>query len=151
MYNRRKFLRNSGAMLLGSAVLGNSANAFFAPVSPNHAVGLQLFTLFPKMDADVEGSLKKVAAIGYKEIESAYSMKPGYYGMKPKEFKSLLESIGLVWTSHHVLGAPFIMPKDAKPMTDPTGKPIEFPKLRNLRENSHIWYVQQLPLRRQKN
>lgn len=136
MYNRRKFLRHSGAAFLGAAVLGNRANAFFAPVSPDHPVGLQLFTLFPTMDADVEGSLKKVAAIGYKEIESAYSMKPGYYGMKAKEFKSLLESIGLVWTSHHVLGAPFKMPKDAKPMLDATGKPVEIPKMRSLRENS---------------
>ena len=136
MYNRRKFLRHSGAAVLGAAVLSNRASAFFAPVSPNHPVGLQLFTLFPTMDADVEGSLKKVAAIGYKEIESAYSMKPGYYGMKGKEFKTYLESIGLVWTSHHVLGAPFKMPKDAKPMMGADGKPMEFPKLRNLQENS---------------
>ena len=116
-------------------MIGSSAKAFFKPVSPMHPVGLQLYTLFPKMDDDVEGSLKKVAAIGYKEIESAYSKKPGYYGMKPKEFKSYLESIGLTWTSHHVLGAPFKMPKDMKPMTDASGKPIEFPKMRNLHDN----------------
>ncbi len=135
MYNRRKFIQNSGALLLGSAIIGSQAKAFFAPVSPTHPVGLQLYTLFPKMDDDVEGSLKKVASIGYKEIESAYSKKPGYYGMKPKEFKSFLESLGLTWTSHHVLGAPFKMPKDAKPMVGADGKPVSFPKLRNLREN----------------
>lgn len=136
MHNRRKFIRNSGALLFGSAVLGSNAKAFFRPVSPDHPVGLQLFTLFPKMDDDVEGSLKKIAAIGYKEIESAYSMKPGYYGMKPKEFKTFLEGLDLTWTSHHVLGAPFKMPANAKPMTDANGKPIAFPKLRNLKENS---------------
>lgn len=120
---------------MGSVLLGSSAKAFFKPVSPTHAVGLQLYTLFPKMDDDVEGSLKKIASIGYKEIESAYSKKPGFYGMKPKEFKSFLEGLGLTWTSHHVLGAPFKMPANAKPMLDASGKPLQFPKLRNLREN----------------
>lgn len=136
MQNRRTFIRRSGAVLLGSIALKSSASAFFRPVSPEHPVGLQLYTLFPKMDDDVEGSLKKIAAIGYKEIESAYSKKPGFYGMKPKEFKTFIEGLGMSWTSHHVLGAPFKMPKDAKPMTDASGKPVAFPKLRNLQENA---------------
>ena len=135
MQNRRKFILNSGAAFMGTMLTGAMQKALAAPVSPTHPVGLQLFTLFPKMDDDVEDSLKKVAAIGYKEIESAYSKKPGYYGMKPKEFKNLIEGLGMAWTSQHVLGAPFKMPANAKPMLDASGKPISFPPLRNLRDN----------------
>lgn len=135
MYNRRHFIRATGTVLLGSAFAASRASAFFAPVSPSHPVGLQLFTLFPNMDDDVEGSLKKVAEIGFTEIESAYSKKPGFYGMKSAEFKSFLESLGMKWTSHHVLGAPFKMPANAKPLTDANGKPLTIPVMRNLRDN----------------
>ena len=100
-----------------------------------HAIGLQLFTLFPIMDDDPRGYLQKIAAVGYTEIESAYSKLPGYYGMKPKEFAAVIKDLGMSWQSHHVLGAPFHMPANAKPLVDANGKPITFPPMRNLTEN----------------
>lgn len=39
------------------------------------------------------------------------------------------------WKSHHVLGAPFKMPANAKPITDANGNPIKFPPMRNLKDN----------------
>lgn len=111
--NRRKFLIGTGAAALGAMVLPKVASAFLTEKG-NHPLGLQLFTLFNVIDADVKGNLKKVADIGYKEIESAFSKLPGYYGMKPKEFASLCAELGLSWKSHHVLGAPFKMPKGMK-------------------------------------
>jgi sugar phosphate isomerase/epimerase len=87
------------------------------------------------MDKDVPGSLKKVAAIGYQEIESAFSMKGGFYGLKPKEFATLAKETGLGWKSHHVLGTPFKLPKDYKPPVGADGKPISIPPMRNLRDN----------------
>ena len=98
-------------------------------------MGLQLFTFFNEIDNDVEGTLKKIAAVGYKEIESAFSKKGGYYGMKPKEFAKFLTDNGMSWKAHHVLGAPFRMPANAKPPTGPDGKPISIPPMRNLRDN----------------
>lgn len=135
MLDRRKFIRLAGA--------GAAATAFAPAIcalagrnSPKaHAIGLQLFTLFPIMDEDPRGYLKKVAAIGYTEIESAYSKLPGFYGMKPKEFNATIRDLGMTWESHHVLGAPFHMPKGAKPMLDANGKPLTFPPMRNLTEN----------------
>jgi len=44
----------------------------------------------------VQGTLKKVAGIGYKEIESAFSKKGNYYGMKAKEFASMVKDNGNV-------------------------------------------------------
>ncbi|HVU94529.1 MAG TPA: sugar phosphate isomerase/epimerase [Puia sp.] len=138
MSNRREFLKYTGAAALGTFALGKQAQAFFSntesPVSL-HPIGLQLFTFFPIIDQDVPGTLKKIAAIGYKEIESAFSMKGGYYGMKPKEFAKLVKDSGMSWQSHHVLGAPFKMPANAKPMLDAKGQPIKFPPMHNLKEN----------------
>ena len=134
MYNRRKFLQTSGALVLGATALSGSANAFFEK-KKMHAAGVQLFTFFSTIDNDVEGTLKQIAAIGYTEIESAFSKKGGYYGMKPKEFATFSKNLGLAWKSHHVLGAPFKMPANAKPILDADGKPITIPPMQSLRDN----------------
>lgn len=137
MPNRKDFLKLTGALAFGSLVLPRQAKAFYQHVSMP-AVGLQLFTFFNVIDDDVTGTLKKIAAVGYKEIESAFSKKGGYYGMKPKEFAAYLNSIGLSWKSHHVLGAPFKMPPGAKMPLGADGKPITIPQMHNLRDNMQV-------------
>ncbi|AMR33289.1 xylose isomerase [Mucilaginibacter sp. PAMC 26640] len=132
--NRRDFLKSAGALALGSVALsGNAASLLSLP--DKHAVGIQLFTFFNVMDADVKGTLSKISAVGYKEIESAFSKLGGYYGMKPKEFKAMVNGEGLAWKSHHVLGAPFKMPPGMKMPTTPDGKPMVVPSMLNLRDN----------------
>ena len=137
MHNRRNFLKNSGAFALGSFLLSNKALAAFNNKT-SHAVGLQLFTLFNTIDKDVPGTLKQVAA-GYKEIESAFSMKGGFYGLKPKEFASLAKDAGLSWVSHHVGGAPFKMPPGGFKMpgadTTKPARPMQMPPMKNLKDN----------------
>jgi sugar phosphate isomerase/epimerase len=132
MQQRRDFIKQSGAFALGSLLIPGGTEAFFGQ---RRAVGLQLFTFFNTMDADVQGTLKKIAAIGYKEIESAFSRKGGFYGMKPKEFASMLKDLGLSWKSHHVLGAPFKMPADYKPPVGLDGKPVTISQMKTLRDN----------------
>ena len=134
MLGRRDFLRNSGTLALAGLLLPETSHAFLNGTSI-HPMGLQLYTLFNVIDDDVQGTLKKVAAIGYKEIESAFSKKGGYYGMKPREFRKTLKESGLSWKSHHVLGAPFKLPAGAKLPNGPDGKPITIPPMRNLKEN----------------
>jgi len=134
MHNRRNFIKQTSAAAIAGMFATNNANAFFSQ-SAQHAIGLQLFTFFDTIDKDVQGTLKQVATIGYKEIESAFSKKGGYYGMQPKAFASYLSSIGLSWVSHHVLGAPFKLPPGAKMPTGADGKRITIPPIRNLRDN----------------
>ena len=132
MQSRKDFLKVSTTAALGLLILPGGVQAFY---KKQKKIGLQLYTLFNVLDNDVTGSLAKVAAIGYKEIESAFSKKGGYYGMKPKEFAGVLKDLGLFWKSHHVLGAPFKMPPGAKPPAGPDGKPIVIPQMKNLRDN----------------
>ena len=132
---RKQFLQTSGAAIFGSMLLRNKGLSSLSDFIKDRPVGLQLFTFFNVIDDDVEGTLKKIAAVGYKEIESAFSKKGGYYGMKPKEFAKFLADTGMSWKSHHVLGAPFKMPPGAKMPAGPDGKPITIPPMRNLRDN----------------
>ena len=127
--NRRSFLKSTGTLALGSVALSGKATSIFAA---KHPIGVQLFTFFNEIDADVKGTLTKIAGAGYKEIESAFSKKGGYYGVKPKEFKAMANDLGLNWKSHHVLGAPFKMPAGAKMPAGPDGKPMVLPVMRNL-------------------
>ena len=132
---RKQFIQSTGAAMLGALLVNKSSFNFFIDLPKDHKMGLQLFTFFNEIDNDVEGTLKKIAAVGYKEIESAFSRKGGYYGMKPKEFAKFLKDNGMSWKAHHVLGAPFKMPANAKPPTGPDGKPMSIPPMRNLRDN----------------
>ncbi|MDQ3291075.1 MAG: sugar phosphate isomerase/epimerase, partial [Bacteroidota bacterium] len=133
---RRDFLMQSGAMALGGLLTGNKLSAaVLSKAMAMRPIGLGLFTLFNVIDQDVTGVLKKVAALGYQEIESAFSKKGGYYGMKPPEFATLTKDLGLSWQSHHVIGAPFKLPPNAKLPTGADGKPISIPPMRNLRDN----------------
>ncbi|WP_018616410.1 sugar phosphate isomerase/epimerase family protein [Segetibacter koreensis] len=106
MTNRRKFLQQTGAAALGGWLLPRLANASLSnkAVQP---IGLQLYTLGDLMTTDTKGTLQKLAAIGYKELESAGSQKGNFYGYKPKEFASMVKDMGMNWRSAHVGGAPF--------------------------------------------
>lgn len=132
---RKQFLQTTGVAMFGSMLLRNKSLDVFSSLPKDHEMGLQLFTFFNEIDNDVEGTLKKIAGVGYKKIESAFSKKGGYYGMKPKEFAKFLKDQGMSWKSHHVLGAPFKMPAGAKMPTGADGKPITIPPMRNLRDN----------------
>jgi sugar phosphate isomerase/epimerase len=135
MQNRKQFLQTAATLSVGSMVFSNTSFAALLNKKKYPPAGLQLFTFFNEIDADVQGTLKKIATVGYKEIESAFSKKGGYYGMKPKEFAAMLRNMGMRWKSHHVLGAPFKLPPGAKMPTDADGKPITIPPMKNLKEN----------------
>lgn len=65
-------------------------------------IGLQLYSVRQDMLADAAGTLKKVSAIGYKELESARSDKGNYYGLAPKEIKKITEDLGMRLRSGHI-------------------------------------------------
>ncbi len=62
----------------------------------NFKVGLQLYSVRDKMEADMEATLKKVKEIGYDCVEFA-----GYFGKSAEEVKALLDKYGLECISVH--------------------------------------------------
>ncbi|HVF91967.1 MAG TPA: sugar phosphate isomerase/epimerase [Blastocatellia bacterium] len=94
---RRCFLeRAAGAVLSGAALTG--AGPLAARYSGGiEKIGLQLYTLRNEMEKDFEGTLDKVSAIGYREVEFA-----GYFGRTPRQVKAALSHSGLSAPSSHV-------------------------------------------------
>lgn len=109
MNSRRKFLQQSTALVLGGLTLPRLAGAVSGSPKPHRPIGLQLYTLGDLMIKDPKGTLQKLAAIGYRELESAGSQKGNFYGFKPKELAAMAREAGLHWRSAHVGGAPFTM------------------------------------------
>ena len=141
--DRRKFIQ-SGTLAFSSLILARSALAGIFSGKIVQPFGLQLYTLGDLMTTDPKGTLQKLAAIGYTEVESAGSQKGNYYGYTPKEFAAVVKDAGMNWRSAHVGGAPFTMDqimKMAKTAEDSARiqKMAEGfknrPKMLNLKEN----------------
>jgi sugar phosphate isomerase/epimerase len=60
-------------------------------------VGLQLYTVRTEMPKDFEGTIAKVAATGYKEVEFA-----GYFDHSPKDVRAIVDKNGLTAPSTHL-------------------------------------------------
>jgi sugar phosphate isomerase/epimerase len=147
MTNRRKFLQQTGTFALAATLLPRIPRAAsFFEGKVTRSIGLQLYTLGNLMTTDAKGTLEKLAAIGYKELESASSQKGNFYGYTPKEFAAMVKDAGMHWRSAHVGGAPFTLEqimKVAKPKTAADTARIQKmmdqfkngPKMLNLTEN----------------
>jgi sugar phosphate isomerase/epimerase len=61
------------------------------------SIGIQLYSVRREMDRDFEGTLGRLAAIGYKEVEFA-----GYFDREPEEVKAILRRHRLAAPSAHV-------------------------------------------------
>jgi sugar phosphate isomerase/epimerase len=95
---RRNFLATLGVAALGVVSRdADAADTILAPRRKIERVGLQLYTVRDLMKADMPGTLARVAAIGYKEVEFA-----GYFGRTPREVHELLERNHLSSPSSHV-------------------------------------------------
>src|SRR5205823_3133401 len=103
--NRRTFIGASVAATLSAAAKPVRAADSAFPFQPNapqathsiQPIGLQLYTVRKAMGADLEGTIAKVAATGYKEVEFA-----GYFDHSPKDIRATLDENGLASPSCHV-------------------------------------------------
>jgi sugar phosphate isomerase/epimerase len=92
--NRRTFLETAAAVT-ASTLLANK----FSWAAEHHIekVGLQLYTVRDLMKSDFDGTIAKVASIGYKEVEFA-----GYFGRTGRQVRAACEKNGLAPVSTHI-------------------------------------------------
>ena len=98
MQTRRDFLKNSGTIAAGAFLFPS----LISPFKKVNNVGIQLYTFRKEMLADPAGTLKQLAALGIKQIESAGSEKGNYYGLKPAEMKKICKDLGMTLRSGHI-------------------------------------------------
>src|SRR4051794_25333006 len=97
MISRRTFIQHSSYALAGAACM----NAYLAQAAASTGplglpIGIQLYTVREETAKDLNGTLKKLAADGFGEVELA-----GYYGKSAKELRAFLNGFGLTAPSTH--------------------------------------------------
>jgi len=92
--DRREFAKSLATASVAIACNGAFRTARGAKIDK---VGIQLYTVRDKMKADFEGTLARVAQIGYKEVEFA-----GYFDHSPADVKAILDRLGLSAPSTHI-------------------------------------------------
>ena len=97
MKTRRDFIKTSTGLALGAVIFPHLSKA-----EKIKNVGIQLYSVRKEMLTDAVGTLKQLAKIGYKELESARSVKGNYYGLQPKEIKKIATDLGMILRSGHV-------------------------------------------------
>ena len=96
--NRRLFLRTASLAAAGGLCLTKTRTYTSAAASRKLTrIGMQLYMVRRELEKDFEGTLKRVAGLGYREVEFA-----GYFNHPPKEVRAALDRYGLSSPAGHV-------------------------------------------------
>jgi sugar phosphate isomerase/epimerase len=92
--SRRTFLKTASATAACAALLRNASSLLANPLGL--PLGLQLYSVRNILPKDYEGTLKQLAALGYREVEAA-----GFFSHSPQEVKQAMDRAGLLCVSAH--------------------------------------------------
>ena len=91
---RRQFLRTTSAAVAGGALALHAPRASATPLGL--PLGIQLYSVREQLAKDYPGTLKRLSALGYVEVEAA-----GFYDRTPDQVKAALKDAGLHMPSSH--------------------------------------------------
>jgi sugar phosphate isomerase/epimerase len=114
---RRSFLRSTALTAAGSALLSSRLLANI-PAPKGELLGLQLYSVRADMTANPLATLKAVADMGYKHVEHADYVDRKFYGYPAKEFRKVLDDLGLKMPSGHTVMNPRHWDEGKKDFTD---------------------------------
>lgn len=113
--SRRNFIKQTGLALAATTL---TTRSLFAAKPGDELVGLQLYSIRDDMKKDPLGSLKQLAGMGYKHLEHASYNDRKFYGYGAKEFKKILDDLGLKMPSGHTVLGSRHWDKSKKDFTD---------------------------------
>lgn len=101
--DRRAFLFQLAAGVSGGLMAACLRPEPSPPIAPSaQNIGLQLYTVRDQLQRDFEGTLERVAKIGYTQVEFA-----GYYERTPDQVRAVLDRLRLSSPSAHI-GVPLL-------------------------------------------
>ena len=92
---RELFITGTGALVASAFGLGGTSALFANPLGK--PIGLELYTVGAELDKDFDGTLRQIAAIGYKEVETGVSSK-----RTATDVKKSLQDAGLQCRALHM-------------------------------------------------
>lgn len=97
--SRRDFLKKGALALAGTSLLSQTLLA----KAKVEMTGVQLYSIRDQMKADPLGTLKQLASFGYKYVEHANYVDRKFYGHSAKDFKKVLDDLGIKMPSGHTV------------------------------------------------
>lgn len=116
--SRRSFIKKSTLAVAGSSILSRISFSNPAHLKDDEIVGIQLYSIRDDMKKDPLGSLKQLAAMGYKNVEHANYNNRKFYGYTPIEFKKILDDLGMKMPSGHTVMGNLHWDESKKQFTD---------------------------------
>ncbi len=98
--SRRTFVKAGTLAAFATAFLPGS---LFALAKAKGIVGLQLYSVREDMLKDPVGTMNHLAKMGYVYVEHANYIDHKFYGYKAKEFRKILDGLGLKMISGHTV------------------------------------------------
>jgi sugar phosphate isomerase/epimerase len=98
--SRRTFIKAGTLAALSAAILPRTA---FGSFKPKGTVGLQLYSVRDDMSKAPLATLTKLADMGYVYLEHANYIDRKFYGYSAKEFRKVLDDLGLFMPSGHTV------------------------------------------------
>jgi sugar phosphate isomerase/epimerase len=105
--SRRHFMQQSATLLGGTLLMPSLLSE--VEKRQNGLTCLQLYSVRDDMKNDPKGTLEKLAAMGYKNLEHAAYIYPGVYftrkiyGYSSKEFRKIIDDLGMKMPTSHVV------------------------------------------------
>lgn len=114
-HSRRRFLRNSALAVAGASFFNNR---LLANPAKNEIVGIQLYSVRDAMTKSPLPTLEALAKQGYKHVEHANYVDHKFYGFTAKEFRKVLDDLGIKMESGHTVMRPEHWDEGKKDFTD---------------------------------
>jgi sugar phosphate isomerase/epimerase len=99
--SRRTFIKKTAFVVAGSTLFSRELLA--AGYKSKELTGVQLYSVRDDMKKDPLATLKQVAGMGYKHVEHANYIDRKFYGYAAKEFRKVLDDLGLKMPSGHTV------------------------------------------------
>ena len=131
--SRREFLKKSALAVATASV----TNQLFSMNASPGITGVQLYSIKDEMKKDPMGTLKQLATMGYQHVEHANYVDRKFYGWTAKEFKKVLDDLGLKMPSGHTVLA--------KPHWDDVKKDLTDADRKSTRLNSSHLKLSRMP------
>ncbi|MGQ9619556.1 MAG: sugar phosphate isomerase/epimerase family protein, partial [Bacteroidales bacterium] len=117
------FIRTGALAAAGAMILPKTLSSL--PPKAKGIVGLQLYSVRADMSKDPSGSLKQVSVMGYVYVEHANYVNGKFYGYEPKDFRKVLDDLGLKMISGHTALNPNHWDNSKKDFADSWKKLVE--------------------------
>jgi sugar phosphate isomerase/epimerase len=97
--SRREFLKKSALSVATFSVMSKAVMG----MAKGELTGIQLYSVRDDMKSDPMATLKALAGQGYKHVEHASYVDRKFYGWSAKEFRKVLDDLGLKMPSGHTV------------------------------------------------